>query len=444
MTNIVALATSPPKTLSLVDGRTLTGGELELLTDMNQEYSHVVIGGKHRIMTYKPCPVDGVRMTFERVNDFYNYYSHKPKIATKNQGTAWFQWEGKTFHSNGIGYYPNSSKLPKHVFNTFQGFGCQPSAGDIALILKHIREVLCADDEKASSYFIDWLAHIFQRPEQKPTVAVLMKSAEGTGKGTLYKLLKKMLGANAHQVNGSYQIMGRFNGIVAGRLLIFGDEVDMTDKKVFDRAKGIISEPTISLELKGIDPEPIPNMARFIFTGNHDQIISAGTRERRFLVLEPSEHMIDDIEYWQSLNKQIDNGGAPAFLAYLQSIDITNFNPFKAPATKGLIEEKLLGLKPSLAFMHHELSLLRPFNKAARLTAQDLIRTYRNWASDTRLDVTEPAARSQMGKLMQALKIDVVGRSDRGDGKYYELPEVNNFKARFAKHLGHELDEIFE
>jgi hypothetical protein len=443
MTNVVELAASKPEPQNLIDGRALTSRELELLTKMNEQFSHVVIGGKHRIMTYKPCPVDGVKMTFERINDFYNYYSHKPKVANKNQGLAWFSWEGKAFYFNGIGYYPNVSKLPKHVFNTFQGFGCQPNSGDIALILKHIREVLCASDEKASDYFIDWLAHIVQKPNVKPTVAILMKSAEGTGKGTIYRLLKKILGANAHQVNGSYQIMGRFNGIVAGRLLIFGDEVDMTDKKVFDRAKGIISEPTISLELKGIDPEPVPNLARFIFTGNHDQVISAGTRERRFLVLEPSEHMIEDQDYWQSLNNLIDDGGAPAFLDFLQNIDLANFNPFKAPATKGLIDEKLQGLNPALAYFHGELSKPSPFNGAARLSASDLISTYCNWLSDRRLSISEPAARSNMGKAMRSFKIEVLGRSDRGNGKYYELPEINDFKKRFARNLGHESHEIF-
>jgi hypothetical protein len=444
MNNIVELSATKPETLNLVDGHTLTSSEFTLLTSMNKHYSHVVIGGKHRIMTYKPCPIDGVRMTFERISDFYNYYLHKPKVASKTQGQAWFKWEGKSFHSNGIGYYPNPDKLPKHVFNTFQGFGCEPKKGDTSLILEHIQEVLCAGDIKSADYFIEWLAHIVHKPEVKPTVAVLMKSAEGTGKGTLYRLLKMVLGANAYQVNGSYQIMGRFNGIVAGRLLIFGDEVDMTDKKVFDRAKGIISEPTLSLELKGIDPEPIPNMARFIFTGNHDQVISAGTRERRFLVLEPSEHKIDDTDYWQSLNQQIDGDGASAFLYYLQSIDLTNFNPFKAPATKGLIEEKLLSLKPPLAYFHRELGQPKPFGGAARLTAPELIGGYVSWAQNNIGNkVSEPAARSQIGKLMQSLNIISLGRSDRGSGKYYELPEPDDFKGRFAKHLGHEIDEIF-
>jgi hypothetical protein len=444
MNNIVEFNQSIPSTQNMIDGNALTNCELELLIKMNEQYSHVVIGGNHRIMSYKPCPVDGVRMTFERISDFHHYYSHKPKLANKNQGQAWCKWPGKAFYSNGIGYYPNIRKLPDNMFNTFQGFGCEPKKGDIALILKHIRDVLCADDTKAFTYFIEWLAHIFQKPDEKPTVAVLMKSAEGTGKGTIYKLLKKMLGSNAHQVNGSYQIMGRFNGILAGRLLIFGDEIDMTEKKVFDRAKGIISEPTISLELKGIDPEPIPNMARFIFTGNHDQVISAGTRERRFLILEPSEHTIDDTNYWKALNKQIETNGAAAFLYHLNNIDLNTFNPYKAPATKGLIEEKLQGLKPLLEYFHYELSLLKPFDGATRIPSSDLNYKYCNWAADKNLSIKPLGAKSQIGKLMQKLKINMFGRSGRGEGKYYELPDATEFRTRFAKHLGHEVNEIFD
>ena len=443
MTNAVELAASKAIDENILDGRVLTIAELKILTKMNQHYSHVVIGGKHRMMSYKPCPVDGVRMSLESIHDFYNNFAHRPKIANKNQGKAWFEWVGKKFDYNGIGYYPNIADLPKNVFNTFRGYGCRSIAGDVSIILKHINEVLCAGEEKAATYFIQWLAHIFQKPAEKPTVAVLMKSAEGVGKGRLNDLLKIMLGSNAEQVNGIYQLTGRFNAIIARRLLIIGDEVDMTTKAAFDRAKGIISESSISLELKGVDPESIPNLARFIFTGNHDQLISAGTRERRFLVLEPSDHVLDDHHYFEELSKHINGDGASAFLHFLLNLDLTGFNPYKAPTTKGLIDEKLINLKPALAYFHSELSKQRPFNGAARLYASNLISNYYNWASDNQHEVSEPSARSQMGKAMQTLKIDPLGRSDRGKGKYYELPELKDFKLRFAKHLGHKFDEIF-
>lgn len=443
MTNVVKMATCLPDENNMIDGRVLTGDELKTLTNMNENYSHVVLGGKHKVMMYKPCQVDGVRLSFESIQDFYNNFAHRPKLANKNQGKAWFEWAGKKFDYNGIGYYPNTNELPNHVFNAFRGFGCSPKKGDVSLILKHIKDGLCAGDVKAYTYFIQWLAHIFQKPAQKPTVAILMKSAEGTGKGTLFELLKEMLGANHRQVNGIYQLTGRFNSTIARRLLICGDEVDMTSKAVFDRAKGIISERTINLELKGVDAESIPNLARFIFAGNHDQIIAAGTRERRFLVLEPSDHVLDEKDYFDLLNHQINSGGASAFLDYLLNVDIDGFDPFKAPATKGLIDEKLIALKPALAYLHSELTKPRPFNGAARFNATDLISNYYNWASDRRLNISEPSARSQIGKVMQSFGIEVKGRSDRGQGKFYELPDTNDFKQRFAKYLGHESDEIF-
>jgi putative DNA primase/helicase len=410
---------------------------------MNKEYAHVVIGAQHKIMVYKPCPINGFRMTFERINDFYRYFDHTSKIADKNQGAAWYKWAGKTFCSNGLGYYPDVKKLPAKVFNTFRGFGCEPNSGDVSLILQHINDGLCSGDKKASTYFIQWLAHIFQKPAQKPSVAVLMKSAEGTGKGTIFTLLRKMLGANSHQVNGSYQLTGRFNGVVAGKLLIFADEVDMTDKGVFDRAKGIISEDTISLELKGIDPEPIPNLARFIFAGNHDRILRAGTRERRFLVLEPSDKMIDKQEYWQALNAQIEKGGAPAFMDYLLNLDITHFNPYKAPTTQGLISEKLMSLSDPQNFVYSELVKPKPFNGAVRLYATSLIDDYRNWADANNLKISEPTARSQMGKMLKGLNIESQGRSDRGEGVLYQMPELDTLRQAFAKQLGHSKEDIF-
>jgi len=277
----------------------------------------------------------------------------------------------------------------------------------------------------------------------KPTVAVLMKSSEGTGKGTLFRLLSKMLGSNFHQVNGIGQLVGRFNSVIAGRLLICGDEVDLTKKGAFDKAKGIISEPMISMELKGIDPEPVPNYARFMLAGNHDSIIAAGTRERRFLVIEPSTHKVDDREYWIELNAVIDAHGASIFLHYLLNVDLTGFNPYKAPATKGLIDEKLVNLKPSLAYLHIELSKAKAFDGTVTISAADLVQSFKNWADLNDIPMTLPAARSQLGRALKDLHITPTGRSDYKGGKIYKLPNSDIFRERFALLLGHEIDELF-
>ncbi len=445
MSNIIELATvETPSEPTIINNQVISDSELNLLEQINEKYAHVVIGAKHKIMVFKPCAVDGKRMTFESVQDFYNYFAHLPKIAGLNQGKAWFNWQAKRFYADGVGYYPNHQQTPPGAYNAYQGLGVKPLAGEVTLILNHIHQVLCAGDSIASSYFIHWLAHIVQKPEQKPTVAILMKSAEGTGKGTLFKLLKKMFGVNALQVNGSEQITGKFNGLLAGKLLMLGDEVDLTDKKIFNKAKGLISEQTFNMELKGIDAQPVPNYARFIFAGNHSRILRAGIRERRFLVIEPSSCKIDDHDYFKRLNEFIDQGqAAQYFLEHLLHIDLSEFKPFKAPTTKGLIDEKLQNLPPVLAFLHDELSKEKPFANAARIYTSETISQYRHWCETNDIAMTVNTARTQIGKTFSAIGLRVLGRSNRGQGKYYELLNSNDLKEKLAKYLGHKTEDIF-
>jgi putative DNA primase/helicase len=444
MSNLKIVTNNDEPVLSMLNGRVLTSEESAILTKMNSNFSHVIIGGKHRIMTKKMCPINGYKLAFETISDFSNNFEHLPSLAGTNRGKAWFKWNDKIFYPDGMGFYPDLKLAPELCYNTFEGFKCKAIKGDVDLIVTHIKAILCAGEEEAGEYFIQWLAHIFQFPAVKPSVAILIKSVEGTGKGTLYKLLQKMLGVHSAQINGHYQMTGRFNAVIAGKLLIFGDEVDLTTKAVFDKAKGIISETSVSMEYKGIDPEPMPNLARFIFTGNHDKIISAGTRERRFLVLEPSATHVENTSYWNQLHNLIETVGPARFLHHLLNLDLSDFNPYKAPATKGLIDEKLTSLRPSLSYLLCELQKEQPFDRKKQITANELIFSFMEWSqlyADEKIKLA--SARSQIGKAMTSMGIHVIGRSGRGDGKYYVIPEKSIMRCSFAKILGHKEEDIF-
>jgi len=443
MSDIVKFVPAGEKAdITMIGDKVLSPDEVDRLKAMNKRYIQVVVGGKHRILIYKPCSVNGLRASFESVSEFRHYFTSQPPIARMNCATAWLKWQGKAFYPDGVSYHPCPDTLPKTVYNTFRPFPCRRVSGDVSLIIDHIEQVLCGGEEKASDYFIGWLAHLFQRPSEKPTVAVLMKSVEGTGKGTLYRLLSKIMGPNAYQVNGDQQITGRFNSVIAGKLLLFADEVNLTDNRAFDAIKGIISEPVLSLEPKGLEPESVPNFARFIFAGNHERILRAGTRERRFLVLEPTNSKVGDTAYWRQLNAVIDSHGAGAFYDYLLSVDLSDFDPYKAPATRGLIQEKLSSLSPTLSFAYEELLSERPFSGVRRLTAGELSQRYEQWTQDTKLNFSMASVRTQIGKLMSDLGIKVLGRSGRGDGKYYELPDTYIMRRAFASHLGHDVSEL--
>lgn len=423
----------------LPSGTVLDDSDIELLLQLNASYAHTVLGGKNIIVGQRTCQVQGNVFTFEVPAEFKKKFLHRPLIGVgekkKNQGQAWLEWPDKNYKPNGTGFYPDPKKCPDGVFNLFRGYQVKPVEGDCSIYLNHLKQVMCAGDEASYTYLVGWLAHLFQRPDIKPNVAIVLKSVEGTGKGTMAEPLLTILGPHGNKINGAYAIASRFNGTLASRLFIFADEVDLTDKHVADRLKGIISETTVNLERKGLEIEPLPNYCRLIFASNHTRVLNAGIRERRYLVLEPSDEKAQDSAYFRNLWAWIHDGGAAKLLHYLLQVDISGFDPYKCPQTKALIAEKLANLSGINRFFYGEIVKPEPFGGKARIYAHELIDDFVSWSNDDETKISKPAARNLIGRMMARFKIEVKGRSDRDGGKYYDLPDRVELVQRFAELL---------
>lgn len=419
----------------LPDGTVLDESHVELLRKLNESYTHTVFGGKNAVLSQQRSQVGGINITIEALPEFTKRFMHEPRVGVGkriNQGKAWLDWPGKNYMPNGTGFYPDPKKCPHGVFNLFRGYQVTPVEGDCSIYLNHLKNIMCAGDEVSYAYLIGWLAHLFQQPDVKPNVAIVLKSVEGTGKGTMAEPLLEILGFHGNKTNGAYAIASRFNGTLASRLLIFADEVDLTDKHVADRLKGIISETTVNLERKGLEIEPLPNYCRLIFASNHTRVLNAGIRERRYLVLEPSDEKAQDSAYFKNLWAWIRDNGAAKLLHYLLKVDISEFDPYKCPQTKALIAEKLANLSGINRFFYNEIMKPEPFGGLARISAQDLIDDFIAWSHEDEVKINKPAARNLIGRMMAKLNIDVKGRSDRGEGKYYDLPERGELVQFFA------------
>ncbi len=312
----------------------------------------------------------------------------------------------------------------------------EPVEGDCSPYLDHLLHVICAGNVEAFHYLIQWMAHIIQKPDEKPAVAIVMKSVPGTGKGTTVKPLLQILGQYAAHINGAGHIAGRFNSILANKLLVFADEVTIRKPSESDRLKAIISEPTFNLERKGIDAEPMPNFSRLIFASNSTQVLQAGIRERRYLVLEPTPEKAQSREYFDKLHTWLENSGARKLLAYLLSVDISGFDAQRAPQTDALREEILQGLSGVELFLYSELIKVPPFNGEARLFASDMVNRFVLWSQERGEKVKDTAARSLVGKAFAQLGLKKHGRADRGQGIFYELPDAEELHQAFARLIG--------
>ncbi|ECC2869872.1 integrase [Salmonella enterica subsp. enterica] len=420
----------------LITGEALSPEEIAMLKEINREFTHVTIGGKHKVVSLKPSQAGGVTHVFEDLAQFQNYFHHRPRIAKKLAGTAWQSWAGKNYKPGGVGFYPVQSRCPDDVFNLFDGLALEPLKGDCTPYLEHLRNVICAGNDEAYTYLIQWMAHLIQKPDEKPAVAVVMKSIPGAGKGTTVKPLMQILGQYAAHINGAAHISGRFNAIMANRLLIFADEVTIRTPAEADRLKAVISEPTFNLERKGIDAEPMPNFARLIFASNSTQVLQAGIRERRYLVLEPTPEKAQDRDYFNRLHEWVNCDGAAKLLDYLSGVDISEFDPHRAPQTEALREEILQGLSGVELFLYGELAKIPPFGGEVRLFAGGLVERFVSWSLERGDKIKEPSARSMIGKALANLGLKKHGRSDRGNGIFYELPDDNCLRDAFARLIG--------
>lgn len=431
----------PPRQFSggldeLVTGEVLSPEEVTMLEGINQEFTHVTIGGKHKVVSLKPSQAGGVTHVFEDLSQFQHYFHHLPRVAKKLAGTAWQSWQGKNYKPGGVGFYPVSEKCPADVFNLFGGLALDPVDGDCTPYLEHLQQVICAGNEEAYRYLIQWMAHLIQKPDDKPAVAIVMKSVPGTGKGTTVKPLLQILGQYAAHINGAGHIAGRFNATLANKLLVFADEVTVRTQAEGERLKAIISEETFNLERKGIDAEAMPNFARLIFASNSTQVLQAGIRERRYLVLEPSPEKAQRREYFNALHGWLENGGPEKLLGYLQKVDISTFDPQRAPQTDALREEILHGLSGIELFLYGELIKVPPFNGEVRIFASEMIERFMAWSQERGENIKDPAARSQVGKALSHLGLQKNGRSDRGKGIFYDLPDTEALQQAFARLVG--------
>ncbi|MDU4749083.1 MAG: DUF5906 domain-containing protein, partial [Pantoea sp.] len=259
-----------------------------------------------------------------------------------NIAKAWLHWPDRNAKMNGMGLYPPPLTAPENVLNLWQGYTVQPAEGDTAPFLHLVQTVLCSDDSSVSSYWLQWMAHLFQKPAEKPSVAVALVGDYGSGKGTIGKVLSDLLGGMATQQTGLNAATGKFNSILAEKILLVADEVKTRSGEQADALKNIISEAKAYFEGKGVDGRDGRSFLRVQINSNHEDAIKLTKGDRRFLVprIDNSyagnranpEHLTKSKPYWDRFNawwKIAENKAA--VLHYLLTMDLSAFDPYNAP-----------------------------------------------------------------------------------------------------------------
>ena len=185
--------------------------------------------------------------------------------------------------------------------NLFQGFKyagkvrntdlCNSKAADVQAVWLHIKNVWCNKSEIFYREIKNWICKLIGG-RKKMTTAIYLKGAMGIGKGCIVNMFMDIIGrGNCVSCGTDRDFTEKFNGHLAGKLLVHADEIEHTQgsfKSFYNCLKAYITDPYHDYEMKGLDKVNLRNVMSLIMTGNHDMMSLETTtgKCRRFIILD--------------------------------------------------------------------------------------------------------------------------------------------------------------
>jgi hypothetical protein len=202
--------------------------------------------------------------------------------------------------------------------------------------LDHIHKVFGDDGQ----HIVKYLAHRVQRPQEKINHALVFGGYQGVGKDTILEPVKQSIGPWNFWEVSPQQLLGRFNGFLKSVLLRVSEARDTGEINRFqfyDHMKSYTAAPpdVLRVDEKNLREHSVLNCCGVVITTNHkaDGIYLPADDRRHYVAW--SECKKEDFvkDYWKAIWRWYANGGNRHVCAYLNELDISDFDP-KAPPPK--------------------------------------------------------------------------------------------------------------
>ena len=263
----------------------------DIIAQLNQRHFLIRnIGGKCLVGEMVPNQIGrGQMLSLQSREDFRAWYGNQFATVSDSQGNSkrtprgeyWLKHQDRRGYE-GVDLVPNApEELPNGTLNLWRGFGVTAKPGDWSLMMSHVCHVLATGDRKTAEYILRWAAWTVQHPGERAKVALVLKGAKGCGKGVFVRALAQCFGEHGVQIANQEHLVGKFNGHLRSCLFLFADEAFWAgDKKGESVLKGLITEPVLTIEQKGIDAVQWPNRLKIAMAANADWVVPASAGER--------------------------------------------------------------------------------------------------------------------------------------------------------------------
>lgn len=356
--------------------------------------------------------------------------------------SKWMKCNNQIRKYSDIGIYPNRVLCPDNIFNMWTPFAMElfeepfePHLEGKEYVLNHFK-IICNNEPAIYEYFCNWISHLFQYPEQKSVVPCFI-SKQGTGKSKAIECITNMIGSNKvlETRQPSEDVWGTFNPLMASAFLVNLDELSKADTiKSMGVIKGLVTQPTITINNKGVNQYVIPSYHRFIISTNMEDPIPTSDDDRRFLIIRCSDEKIGDKEYFRKLHEFINDiqvlrtlynyfkyerGNMQSFIS--MSIPKTEYHTNLKKANKDVV---LLFLED---FARKNTPTIAGDDNIIELTGKDIYNRFVIWRNEN--DIKYETNTVKLGMKLSNMGVPGVvnGRHTKnGWTKYYNIKELHD------------------
>jgi hypothetical protein len=315
-----------------------------------------------------------------------------------------------------VGVYPTGSVCPSNEFNMWRPFAMELVTDYVEMaterdeILNHIK-ILCNNDETVYDYFIKWIAQMIQFPAIKSNCPVLI-SKEGAGKGTLMRLFAKMMGhAKVFETTTpSRDVWGDFNGRMANTFLINLNELSKKETMESEgKIKGLITDPTLTINNKGANQYDIASYHRFIITTNKEEPMNTAKDDRRKYFIRSSDEKIGDKEYFIKLHGYLEDVNiVKTCYDYFKGIlHMDKFMTIPLPKTEYHKQLCELSINPIEGWLLHYVSKNQNV-PSTELTSGQIYEKFMDWINEGGFEYKCNSL--QLSVRLERLKINGIGK----------------------------------
>jgi len=236
-----------------------------------------------------------------------------------------------------------------NTLNTYRPPVHPEPSGEAETFIEFIDHLI--PDGTESAWFLKWLAYKAQNLHERGVAVVMVAPAtQGTGRGTLQRVMAQMFGQKYVQNVSMTDVSGgtsqaQYNDWMSESLFAFVAETSEQGHGFKDRStayetmKEIVdpAESWMRVKRKGIQNGYERIYCSVLFATNHLDALAIPPEDRRMCVIRNGEKMPDDL--WKRIDRWRKNpANIAAALHMLESLNVEDFNFGYAPETSAKIE----------------------------------------------------------------------------------------------------------